>query len=189
MEIVRESKIPGVFLLKPKIFADERGTLIKPYHSESFNALGLHSEYNEELVVRSKRGVIRGLHFQLPPLPQIKVVSCVKGRIFDVAVDIRKGSPAYGEWDGYILDDENNYVLYVPEGMAHGYAVYEENTVVCYRMSNIFSPELDSGIKWDSAGVEWGIENPGISEKDKNLIPLCRLDTRFIYASHNHENF
>ena len=184
MEIIKESKIPGCFLLRPKIYKDERGTLVKPYHSESFKVLGLHGEYNEELIVTSAKNVIRGLHFQLPPLPQVKVVSCVKGRIFDVVLDIRKGSPTYGEWEGFILDNENNHVLYVPEGMAHGYAVYEENTVVCYRMSNVFSQELDGGIRWDSAEVEWGIRKPIVSQKDAGLIPFSQFDSRFVYKKH-----
>lgn len=181
MEIVKESKIPGCFLIQPKIFTDERGMLIKPYHSDKYKALGLHSQYNEELIVTSSKGVIRGLHFQYPPLPQIKLVSCVQGRILDVVLDIRKGSPAYGQWDSFILDNENNYVLYVPEGLAHGYAVFEENTVVCYRMSNVFSAELDGGIRWDSAGVNWGIESPVVSGKDRNLLPFCEIDSKFIY--------
>ncbi|ADY56921.1 dTDP-4-dehydrorhamnose 3,5-epimerase [Syntrophobotulus glycolicus DSM 8271] len=181
MEIIKQSKISGCFLLKPKTFGDERGTLIKPYHSDSYKALGLHSEYNEELVVTSHKNVIRGLHFQNPPFPQIKVVSCVMGRILDVVVDIRKGSPTYGEWEGFILDNENNYSLYVPEGMAHGYAVYSENTIVCYRMSNVFMPQLDSGIKWDSAGVLWDIESPIISPKDSGLISFDKFESRFVY--------
>jgi dTDP-4-dehydrorhamnose 3,5-epimerase len=181
LEVVKSSKISGCFLLKSKLFQDERGTLIKPYHSESFKSLGLHCEFNEELFVTSRRGVIRGLHFQRPPFPQIKVVSCVKGKILDVVVDIRKGSPTYGQWDGFILDDENHYILYVPEGMAHGYAVYQENTIVCYKLSNVFSSELDGGIKWDSASVEWGIKEPIVSEKDLMLIPFAQLNSQFVY--------
>ncbi|GBF33448.1 dTDP-4-dehydrorhamnose 3,5-epimerase [Desulfocucumis palustris] len=155
--------------------------MIKPYHSGRFKALGLHTKYDEELVVTSAKDVIRGLHFQGHPLPQIKVISCAKGKILDVVVDIRKGSPTYAKWDSFILDSENSYVLYVPEGLAHGYAVFEENTIVCYRMSNIFSAELEGGIRWDSVGVEWGIESPVISERDRNLIPLCDIDSKFIY--------
>lgn len=183
MEIIKKSKIPGCFLLRPGIHADERGVLIKPYHSERFKALGLNSVYNEELIVTSARGVIRGLHFQCPPLPQIKVVSCARGKILDVVVDVRKGSPTYGQWDSFYLDSaENNYVLYVPEGLAHGYAVFEENTVVCYRMSNIYSADLDDGVRWDSAGVEWGIEVPVVSARDRNLQPLSELDSKFVYG-------
>ena len=181
MEVLKESKIPGCFLLKPKIFMDERGTLVKPYHSESFKELGLENEYKEELIVTSIKGVIRGLHFQLPPVPQTKVVSCVNGRILDAVLDIRRGSPTYGEWDSFILDDQNNYVLYVPEGLAHGYAVYKENTIVCYRMSNIFAPKLDGGVRWDSADIDWGIKDPVLSEKDRSLIPFYQLNTSFIY--------
>lgn len=181
MEIAKESKIAGCFLLKPKIFNDERGTLVKPFHSSDFQDLGLHSGFKEELVVTSKKGVVRGLHFQLPPLSQVKLISCAKGKILDVLLDIRKGSPTYGQWDSFILDNENNYALYVPEGIAQGYAVYEENSIVIYRISKTFSQELDSGIKWDSVGIEWGIENPIVSQKDTNLIPFSRFDSMFTY--------
>ncbi|WP_234119699.1 dTDP-4-dehydrorhamnose 3,5-epimerase [Clostridium hydrogenum] len=181
MKIIKESKLAGCFLIEPNIFKDDRGTLVKPYHSETFKELGLHDEFNEEIIVTSKKNVIRGLHFQCPPLPQIKVVSCVNGEILDVVVDIRKGSPTYGEWEGFVLNNINNYALYVPEGLAHGYAVLKDNTVVCYKMSNIFSADLDGGIRWNSLDIDWKISNPIISEKDKNQMSIDELDSKFIF--------
>lgn len=171
-----KTPLEGCIELLPKIFKDSRGVLVKPFYLPALRELGILDEFKEDLVVTSKKNVIRGMHFQRPPFQQAKLVYCIKGAILDVAVDLREGSPTYGQYHCFYLDAEKHNLAYIPTGFAHGYAVLEEETIVSYKMSNIYNSESDGGIRWDSLGIPWNIESPIISEKDKLLPKFNELE-------------
>lgn len=169
-------EIPEVILIKPKVFADERGFFIEIYKDSDFSDFGIKEKFVQENHSKSvSKGVLRGLHFQTPPRTQAKMVRVIFGSIFDVAVDIRKNSPTFGKWVSAVLSGENKDMLYVPEGFAHGFCTLEENTEVIYKCSEIYSPGHDRGIIWNdpALGINWPVENPVLSEKDK-VWPLLK---------------
>ena len=137
----------------------------------------------QDNISHSKFGVIRGLHYQKNPKAQAKLITAINGKIFDVAVDIRKNSPTYGKWVGEILSNENHRSMYIPEGFAHGFSVLSEEADVFYKVNNEYSKESEGGIRWNdpAIGISWSIENPIISEKD-NVLPLLKnIESNFIY--------
>lgn len=164
------TKINGCVELKVKVFEDFRGKTMKPFHFDEFSSLGFQNIFKEDLMVTSKKSVLRGLHFQSNPFSQAKLIYCVKGSIYDVAVDIRKNSPSYGEYVVFIIDAEKHNLAFIPEGFAHGYQVLEEDTTVIYKMSSVYAPEHEGGIRYDSLGIDWPIKKPILSEKDM-LLP------------------
>ncbi len=174
-----ETGIPGCYIIKPRIFSDERGTFIKVFHSELFEKLGLRSDFREEYYSVSSKGVIRGLHFQTPPSQHVKCISCLNGSIFDAIVDLRKNSPSFGRNFTIELKSSEPAILYIAEGIAHGFMALEDNTVFLNKTTTVFDPENDTGIHYNSCGIDWpGI--PGIvSEKDQNMIPLNDYDSPF----------
>lgn len=168
-----ETKIPGVVIIEPKIIGDNRG-----YFFESFNLKKIEEYIGNITFVqdnesKSKKGVLRGLHFQTPPYEQAKLVRCIEGSILDVTVDIRKESPTYGKHITIELSDENKRQLFVPKGFAHGFVVLSETAVIAYKVDNYYAPNHESGIKWDDKelAIDWRIRTEDIllSEKDKNL--------------------
>lgn len=166
-----EQKIKDLYVVEPRVFGDERGYFVETYHQEDFLAGGIKENFVQHNQSMSKRNVLRGLHFQTKH-PQGKLVRALKGEIFDVAVDLRGGSPTYGEWFGIVLSDENKKMLYVPPGFAHGYLVLSEEAVFSYLCTDFYHPEEEGGLMWNdpSIGVEWPIEKgiqPILSEKDK----------------------
>lgn len=171
----KELDLKGAYLIKPFISWDNRGHFIKDYSNELFKKNGIIHDLNEVFYTISHKGVIRALHFQ-EVKEQAKLVRCVKGKIYDVIVDLRKNSPTYKQWMGFYLNDENNYELLVPEYFAHGYLVLEDS-IVSYKCAEKFYDEYDSGIKWDDPdiNVKWplekigGIEKVISSEKDNSL--------------------
>lgn len=168
--------IPDVILVEPKVFDDERGFFLEGYKKSEFFANGIDVEFNQDNHSKSTKGVLRGLHYQLPPKAQAKLVRCIQGEIFDVAVDIRKNSPTFGNWVGEKLTDENKKMLYIPEGFAHGFVVLSETAELLYKASNEYSKEHDRGILWNdpAISVEWGIDfEPILSDKDKHQ-PLLK---------------
>jgi len=171
-------KIPGVVLIEPSVFEDGRGFFMETYKAPDFVAVGINGNFVQENHSRSSKGVLRGLHYQHPPFAQVKLVR------FDVAVDIRKGSPTWGKWVGVILSEENKNILYVPAGLAHGFCVLSEIAEIIYKTTNIYSPESEAGIIWNDAdlNIEWPVKEPILSEKDKNLPSLNNADIRFYYA-------
>lgn len=169
MYVINKTKIDGCIELIPQIFADHRGISIKPYHREAFKQLGIDCSFNEDLMVTSNKSVLRGLHYQTPPLQQAKLIYCVSGSIFDVAVDIRTDSPTYGRHMFCYIDTKKHNLLYIPSGFAHGYLVLEDNTTVIYKMSSVYSPAHEAGIRWDSVEIHWPLNTPILSEKDKTL--------------------
>ena len=163
-------EISDVILVIPKVFKDDRGFFMEGYKKSEFYENGISVDFNQDNHSKSTRGVLRGLHYQASPKGQAKLVRCIRGEIFDVAVDIRKNSPTFGQWVGEKLTEENKHMLYIPEGFAHGFAVLSDEAELLYKASNEFSKEHDRGVLWNDPdiGVDWGIDfEPILSEKDK----------------------
>lgn len=167
---VRPTDMAGCFEIHPKVHRDARGLLAKTFHATSFEALGMTTTWREIFYSTSVRGVIRGLHFQLPPADQVKMVTCVAGAVMDIVVDLRSGSPTFGGFHTCILDGSEISGIFVPVGLAHGFAVLSDEAVVAYAVSSEHDPERDAGIRWDSVpGLRWPIEVPKVSERDLAL--------------------
>jgi len=164
-------EIPEVILIKPKVFSDERGFFLETYKYSEFALNGIKEKFVQDNHSKSAKNVLRGLHYQLNPKAQGKLVKCVRGEIYDVAVDIRRDSPTLGRYVSCTLSEENKFMLYIPAGFAHGFAVLSETAEVIYKATEEFAPELDCGIKWNDAdiNIKWPIENPIISAKDVKL--------------------
>lgn len=176
----------NVFLLEPKVYKDNRGFFMESYNAKWFKEQGFLYNFiqdNHSLSVES--GTVRGLHYQLEPYAQTKLVRVIRGAIYDVIVDIRKGSPTYGKWQGFILSEDNKRQLLVPKGFAHGYCTLVNNTEVEYKVDNYYSPEHDRGIYWNDPdlGITWPTSNPILSDKDKNHPQLKETMSQFNYKS------
>lgn len=172
--------IPGVMELRSRIHEDVRGRFMKVFHRDAFHSAGLHGEYAETFYSLSHRHVIRGLHFQIPPMAHIKLVYCVQGRIQDAVVDLRRGSPTYGQYALTELSADAGNVLYVPQGLAHGFCTLSETAVVVYQVSSVYSPEHDRGVRWDSADIPWTVTSPILSDRDQAFPPLNTFVSPFI---------
>jgi dTDP-4-dehydrorhamnose 3,5-epimerase len=171
-----ETKLDGVVLLEPRVFGDERGFFVETFSRDAWAEIGVDVEFVQHNHSRSVKGTLRGLHFQTEP-GQAKLLRCPRGAIFDVAVDLRRGSPTYGQWEGYVLDDESHRQLFVPVGFAHGFAVLSDVADVAYLVSSVYDPKTESGIAWDDAdiGVEWRVDEPLLSERDKTAPRLAEV--------------
>jgi dTDP-4-dehydrorhamnose 3,5-epimerase len=177
-----ETCLKGLFLIKPFVAYDERGYFIKDYSEEIFQSNGIHHTLKEVFYTSSHKGVVRAIHFQRVKT-QAKLIRCVKGKIFDVAVDLRKDSETYGKWAGFCLSEENKNELYIPGEFGHGYLVLEPS-IVAYKCSEKFYGEYDDGIKWDDAdiGIDWpvdGVDNIILSEKDRNLQSFKQFTDKY----------
>ena len=164
--------IPEVILIKPKVFSDSRGFFAETYKYSEFRQNGIPQIFVQNNHSKSSKGVLRGLHYQKNPKVQAKLVKCIRGEIFDVAIDIRKGSPSFGKWVGVILSEDNKEMLFIPEGFAHGFLVLSDDAEIIYSVTEEYSPENDRGIRWDDPeiGINWQIDNFIISEKDLNNL-------------------
>ena len=182
--IVEETYMSGLILVHPDVHADGRGSLIKTYHEPTWHASGMRTDWVEEFHTVSHKGVLRGLHFQRPPMEQAKVVSCEFGSVFDAVVDIRRGSPTYGSAYCQVLDASSPLLMYVPVGMAHGYLVLSEGTLVSYRTTSVYSADDDAGILWSSAGIAWPSDQYIISDRDAGFPSLDEFQSPFQEASH-----
>ncbi|WP_404295193.1 dTDP-4-dehydrorhamnose 3,5-epimerase (plasmid) [Microvirga sp. RSM25] len=185
--IVKPTNIPDIILLTPRRFRDDRGWFSEIYNERSFaQALGDIAFVQDNQAFSSARGTLRGLHFQRPPKPQAKLVRAIRGSIFDVAVDLRTGSPTYGGWVGATLTAEGGEQLLVPRGFAHGYCTLEPNTEVAYKVDGFYSPECDAGLAWNdrTLAIQWPIvpEDVLLSEKDKSLLAFSDFVSPFRYA-------
>ena len=169
-------EIPDIKLVIPKVFKDDRGFFLESYKKSDFIANGIVDDFKQDNYSKSSKGVLRGLHYQASPKEQAKLVRCCRGKIFDVAVDIRKSSKTFGHWVGEILSEENNHILYIPAGFAHGFVVLSDTAEIIYKTSNEYSKEHDRGILWNDPdiNINWGIDfMPILSEKDK-IQPLLK---------------
>lgn len=166
MKVV-ELEIPGVLLLQPKVFGDARGFFFESYNAERYAEAGIALEFVQDNISRSRKGILRGLHFQ-EPQAQGKLVQALSGAVYDVAVDIRKGSPTFGRWVGAELTEENRHQLWVPPGFAHGFCVLSDSADFAYKCTALYAPQHEGAIRWDDpdVGVRWPIEQPVLSEKD-----------------------
>lgn len=165
------TSIPGVIIVTPRLFGDERGFFMETYKASEFKSNGIDVDFVQDNHSFSSKGVLRGLHFQRGPMAQGKLIRVMQGRVWDVAVDIRPDSPARLQWTGVELSDENNRMVYIPPGFAHGFLVLSDTAHFMYKTTAEYSPEHDGGIRWDDPdiGVEWPVTNPQVSEKDRSL--------------------
>lgn len=192
MEVIKTA-IEGVVIIKPRIFKDERGYLFESFSQKEFDEKVRPIRFVQDNESKSSYGVMRGLHFQRPPFTQSKLVRCVKGRVLDVAVDIRKDSPTYGQHVAVELTEENHRQFFVPRGFAHGFAVLSKMAVFQYKCDNFYAPQADGGIsiKDESLGIDWQIpvENAILSEKDTRHICLKDFDSPFDYSINLYPEF
>lgn len=180
--IVEETDLPGVKVLTPRRFGDDRGFFSESWSKRAFADVGINDEFvQDNHSLSAARGTVRGLHFQAPPHAQAKLVRCGRGRIFDVAVDIRKGSPTYGNWFGAELSFDNGKQLFVPAGYLHGFMTLEPDSEIIYKCSDFYAPECDGAVRWDSCGVDWPLAGiaPVLSEKDAAAPVLAAFETPF----------
>ena len=175
--------IPSVFIIEPSVFGDDRGYFLESFNLEKFEENVYPIKFVQDNESKSSKGVLRGLHFQHPPFAQAKLVRCIEGKVIDVVVDIRKGSPTYGKHVAIELTGENERQLFVPRGFAHGFLVQSDSAIFAYKVDNTYAPEFDAGIKYDDKelNINWGIteEEIQLSEKDKNLSFFKDLDSPF----------
>lgn len=164
---VIKTPLPGVLIIEPRVFSDDRGFFLETWNAERFHEAGLPREFVQDNQSRSRKGVLRGLHYQLPN-PQGKLVRCTRGSAFDVAVDIRTGSPDFGRWFGTELSEENFRMMWVPEGFAHGFCALAEDTEVLYKCTAPYDGAADRSILWNdpAIGIEWPVTAPPLSPKD-----------------------
>ena len=180
-----ETKIKDLYIIEPQVFGDQRGYFMESYNKKDFFEAGLTMEFVQDNESKSKKGVLRGLHFQRKHT-QGKLVRVTTGKVFDAAVDLRKGSPTFGKWEGIILSEENKKQFYVPQGFAHGFLVLSEEAVFNYKCTDYYATEYDSGLLWndEEVGIQWpleGIEEICLSERDKKQKKLCELEVYFQY--------
>jgi dTDP-4-dehydrorhamnose 3,5-epimerase len=178
MEVIKTT-IPGCYEIQPRIFEDSRGKLIKTFHHDTFLEHNFAVDFKEEYYSVSKKGVLRGLHFQIPPFDHVKCITCMEGFIFDVVVDLRKGSPAFGQYQAFEVSALKGNMVYIPTGCAHGFVVLSETAIFLNRTTTVFNISHDAGIKWDSCGISWPFSDPILSDKDKSLPGLKDYDSPF----------
>jgi len=172
------SSLSGVWLVELELRQDERGFLARTYCEQEFGAQGLNTRWPQcNLTLTKKRGTIRGMHYQAEPKPEIKLIRCSAGAVYDVVVDVRSGSRTFGRWESFELTAENRRMLYVPGGFAHGFQCLSDNCELFYQMSESYFPELARGLRWNDpqAAIAWPISNPVVSERDRNLPLLSSL--------------
>jgi len=180
MKIIK-TKFDDVKIVQPAVFSDERGYLIESYQYKRYREAGIVREFAQDNLSFSKRGTLRGLHYQHPH-SQAKLVHVVMGKVLDVIVDIRRGSSTFSQWEGYILSDQNKHQLFVPEGFAHGYFVLSKTAILTYKCSDYYAPDCEKGVLWSDSGlkIQWPVKNPILSEKDRQYPLLKEIPTEFL---------
>jgi dTDP-4-dehydrorhamnose 3,5-epimerase len=170
------TKLEGLVLLEPVVHGDARGFMVETYRRDVWTECGVDAAFVQHNHSRSARGTLRGIHFQTEP-GQAKLIRCARGRIFDVAVDLRRDSSTYGHWEGQVLDDESHRQLFVPVGFGHGFAVLSDVADVSYLLSSSYDPATESGIAWDDPdiGIEWPVDEPLLSERDRSAPSLAEV--------------
>ncbi|SFG96201.1 dTDP-4-dehydrorhamnose 3,5-epimerase [Sporolactobacillus nakayamae] len=183
---VTDTFLQGVKIIEPKAFGDNRGYFMESYNAEELAENGIHTKFiQDNQSLSSEPGVIRGLHYQLNPKCQTKLLRALNGAIYDVVVDIRKGSPTFGKWGGFILSEYNKRQLLIPKGFAHGFCTLTPNFNVLYKVDEYYAPEFDRGIMWNdpALGIDWPVSNPILSEKDKNHPLLKDAEINFEFGA------
>jgi dTDP-4-dehydrorhamnose 3,5-epimerase len=172
---VRKTELPGVLLIKASVFRDERGFFLESYNEVAFADVAVDAHFVQDNHSRSAKGVLRGLHYQLHH-PQGKLVRVVRGKIFDVAADIRRGSPTFGKWVGVTLDDRELNAVWIPPGFAHGFCALSDDTDVTYKCTDFYAPGDEGGVLWNDPllGIEWPMKDPITNAKDRSYAPLTR---------------
>lgn len=178
-----ETGIEGLLELQPTVFGDDRGYFLESFRKETILKAGFNFEFVQDNESMSKKGVLRGLHFQAPPFEQGKLVRVIKGAVLDVAVDIRKNSPTYGRHVALVLSEENKKQFWIPPGFAHGFLVLEDDTIFSYKCTNYYNKASEGALKWDDPqlGIDWKITDPILSDKDKIAPLLSQFDSPFAY--------
>ena len=173
--VFNKCEIPGLVIIEPRAFADDRGFFLESYKRSDFVKNGIDAEFLQDNHSLSSKGVLRGLHYQKPPYTQAKLVRVIKGSAWDVAVDIRKNSPTYKKWFGIELSEENRRMFYIPEGFAHGFLALTDEVHLLYKCSNEYSPSHDAGIIWNDPelAIEWPVDEPSLSDKDL-ILPFFK---------------
>lgn len=171
--------LQGCFQVRPFFSHDERGTFVKTFHAERFAERGLPTEWREEYYSYSRKGVIRGMHFQTPPHDHEKLVYCMQGKVLDVVVDLRKTSPTFGQHIAVELDSAQGHGLMIPKGMAHGFLALTEDVLMAYKVTTVYAPENDAGIRWDSIGIDWNVDQPIVSARDRSHPDFKLFETPF----------
>lgn len=168
MEII-QTPLEGLLIIKPAVYEDARGYFFESYNQDKFKDAGLDLSFLQDNESKSKRGVLRGLHFQAPPFAQGKLVRVMRGSVLDVAVDIRKDSPTYGKWESIVLSGQNKWMYWIPPGFAHGFATLEDDTIFFYKCTNVYNKASEGSILWNDPdlNIKWDISEPLISDKDK----------------------
>ena len=187
MKII-ETELPDVKLVEPAVFGDNRGWFYESYNYEKLKTLGIDVKFVQDNRSYSKeKGTLRGIHFQKTPMAQSKLISCTRGKILDVAVDLRKGSPTYLKWISVELSEENKHMLFIPKGFGHGFVTLTENVEVLYKVDEYYSKDHDRSIRFDDdeIGIDWGVSNPVLSEKDKNAPLFCESDLDFLWGENS----
>jgi dTDP-4-dehydrorhamnose 3,5-epimerase len=180
MELI-ETKLKGCYIIQPRVFKDERGYFFESYNNDVFKKAGLSLNFVQDNQSLSNTGVLRGLHFQNPPFAQGKLVRVITGAVYDVAVDIRKNSPTYGEHVGIELNEENKTMFYIPEGFAHGFATLKDNTIFSYKCTNVYNKTSEGCVLWNdkALSINWNIDNPILSAKDLEGTPFKNFESAF----------
>ena len=180
---IEETGLSGVKILTPNRFGDSRGFFSESWNRRTLADQGIEMDFvQDNHSVSAQVGTIRGLHFQAPPAAQDKLVRCGRGRLWDVAVDIRKGSPSYGRWIGVELSAENGRQLLIPKGFLHGFVTREPDTEICYKCTDYYAPDCDGAVRWDSCGIDWGLTiDPVLSDKDAAAPALAAFDSPFTW--------
>jgi dTDP-4-dehydrorhamnose 3,5-epimerase len=178
---VIETNLPGLLIIDPEIFGDDRGYFFESFSKKSFEAAGIETGFVQDNESKSAKGVLRGLHFQEPPYDQGKLVRVSRGRVIDVSVDIRKGSATYGKWIAFELSEQNKRMLWIPAGFAHGFVTLEDDTVFIYKCTNQYNRDSENSIIWNDPdlNIDWGVENPIISDKDQKAPGFKDLNSPF----------
>lgn len=179
---LRKTIIPGCYELLPKVLRDSRGSFVKTFHADHFAELGLEINWLEEYYSVSAKGVLRGFHFQLPPHDLDKIVYCPNGRVFDVVLDLRIGSPSYGRHCSFDLNSDAANIIYIPKGCAHGFYTLSDQALMMYKVNAVYTPAADTGILWSSVGVVWPDHNLLISGRDAGFKPFAEFISPFTWS-------
>jgi dTDP-4-dehydrorhamnose 3,5-epimerase len=182
-----ESSIPSCYQIIPRISRDKRGKFIKTFHYDFFFQHGLNTVWAEEYYSTSRKGVLRGLHFQVPPHDHTKMVYCSEGEVFDVVLDLRIGSPTFGKFESFLLSAHSANCIYIPKGLAHGFYTISSTATIHYMVETVYSPEHDKGVLWSSVDIPWPVKNPIISTRDSNFPHFSKFNSLFAFSTISNE--